>query len=354
MSINLATKYSDKIAQKHTHESFLAGKAKAPYDFIGVKSIRIYTLLSQPLNDYDRANTSNRYGALAELQDSYQEISLTQDKSFRIAIDKGNNNEQMMVKESGRVMKMQMREQVVPTGDKRALYQWAWGAGKCVEYSAAASKSNIIGTLLDIEKQFADSFTPLEGRYVAVKNEHMKFIRLSDEFQYVDGVREKFILKGVVGKVGTLNIIAMPADWFPTNVEHVAFQSRAVGFPFKIRDARIITDSEAVNGAVLLGRFNFDAFVVGGACDDVIVCVTSGNKCATPTATKGATTALATTTSSAKIYYTLDGSDPRFSASRVEYSEAIANPAAGTVLKAVAIYPTGNKYTSDVLTHVCA
>ena len=182
----------------------------------------------------------------------------------------------------------------------------------------------------------------------------MKFIRLSDEFQYVDGVREKFILKGVVGKVGTLNIIAMPADWFPTNVEHVAFQSRAVGFPFKIRDARIITDSEAVNGAVLLGRFNFDAFVVGGACDDVIVCVTSGNKCATPTATKDATTALATTTSSAKIYYTLDGSDPRFSASRVEYSEAIANPAAGTILKAVAIYPTGNKYTSDVLTHVCA
>ena len=196
MSINLATKYSDKIAQKHTHESFLAGKAKAPYDFIGVKSIRIYTLLSQPLNDYDRANTSNRYGALAELQDSYQEISLTQDKSFRIAIDKGNNNEQMMVKESGRVMKMQMREQVVPAGDKRALFQWAWGAGKCVEYSAAVSKSNIIGTLLDIEKQFADSFTPLEGRYVAVKNEHMKFIRLSDEFQYVDGVREKFILKG--------------------------------------------------------------------------------------------------------------------------------------------------------------
>lgn len=45
MSINLATKYSNKIAQAHTHESFLAGKAKAPYDFVGVKSIRIYTLL---------------------------------------------------------------------------------------------------------------------------------------------------------------------------------------------------------------------------------------------------------------------------------------------------------------------
>ncbi len=354
MSINLALKYSDKIAQKHTHESFLAAKAKAPYDFVGVKTVRIYTLLSQPLNDYDRANTTNRYGALAELQDSYQEISITQDKSFRIAIDKGNNNEQMMVKEAGRVMQMQLREQVVPAGDKQALLQWALGAGKCVEYTAAVSKSNIIGTLLDIEKNFADSFTPLEERYVAVKNEHMKFIRLSDEFQYVDGPREQMILKGVVGKIGTLNIIAMPAAWFPANVEHVAFHSRAVGMPFKIRDTRIITDSEAVNGAVLLGRFNFDAFVVGGACDDVIVCVSNGNKCATPSATKGGTTTLTTATSSAKIYYTLDGSDPRFSATRVEYSEGFANPTAGTVLKAVAIYPSANKYTSDVLTHICA
>lgn len=354
MSINLATKYAKNIAQAHTHESFLAGKAKAPYDFVGAKSVRIYTLLSQPLNDYDRNNANNRYGALAELQDSVQEISMTQDKSFRIAIDKGNNQEQEMVKEAGRVMKMQIREQVVPTGDKRALYQWAWGAGRCVEYGAAVSKSNIIGTLLDMETKFMDSFTPIDERYVVVKNEHMKFIKLSDEFQYVDGVRENFIMKGVVGKIGTLNVIAMPAAWFPTNVEHIAFHSRAVGMPFKIRDSRIITDSEAVNGAVLLGRFLFDAFVVGGVCDDVIVAVSTGNKCANPAVAKSSNTTITSATSGAKIYYTLDGSDPRYSMSRVEYSAGITNPTAGTVLKAVAIYPTGNKYVSDVVTHICA
>ena len=105
---------------------------------------------------------------------------------------------------------------------------------------------------------------------------------------------------------------------------------------------------------MLLGRFNFDAFVVGGACDDVIVCVSNGNKCATPSVTKGANTTITSTTTSAKIYYTVDGSDPRFSMSRVEYSEGFTNPTAGTVIKAVAIYPAGNKYTSDVLEHVCA
>lgn len=86
----------------------------------------------------------------------------------------------------------------------------------------------------------------------------------------------------------------------------------------------------------------------------MIVCVSNGNKCATPSVTKGANTTITSTTTSAKIYYTVDGSDPRFSATRVEYSEGFSNPTAGTVLKAVAIYPSANKYTSDVLTHICA
>lgn len=69
---------------------------------------------------------------------------------------------------------------------------------------------------------------------------------------------------------------------------------------------------------------------------------------------KSSNTTITSATSGAKIYYTLDGSDPRYSMSRVEYSAGITNPTAGTVLKAVAIYPTGNKYVSDVVTHICA
>lgn len=357
MSINLATKYAKNIAQKHTVGSYLANKAKAPYDFVGVKTVRIYNLISQALSNYSRTGTTSRYGTMAELQDALQEISMTQDKSFNIAIDKGNNEEQQMVKEAGKVMQMQIREQLIPLSDKYVLAVWAKKAGAALEYSVAVSASNIISMLLDIEVQMANNNTPEDERYVCVKNTHMKYIRLSSEFTYVDSVRDKMILKGQVGKVGTLNIIAMPDTWFPTKVEHVAFHSRAVGFPFKIRDTRIITDSEDVNGVKLLGRFNYDAFVVGPQCDDVVVCVANGYKTATPTATKGSTTtALASTTNSGtvNIYYTLDGTDPRWSTTRVTYSTAFANPDAGTVIKAIAEYvDSGYFYQSDVLTHTC-
>lgn len=350
MSINLAEKYSAKIAQKHTTESLLAAKAKAPYDFAGVDVVNIYTLLSQPLNNYNRTGSSNRYGTLNELQDSVQAITLTQDKSFAIAIDKGNNNEQAMVKEAGRVMQMQIREQVVPAGDTNALAKWSAGAGKCLAYSAAVSKSNIVSMLLDVEAHFADNFVPTTDRYVAVKNSHVSMIRTSTEFDGSD-IKGDLIMKGVVGRVGTLHIIGMPSTWFPTNVEHVAFHSRAVGMPFKIRDCRVKTDSENVNGAVLLGRLLYDGFVVGGVCDDVVVCVASGNKAATPTITKGAsTTTIACTTANAAIYYTTDGSDPRHSRSRETYSTAVTNLAAGGVMKAVALNPASGIFVSEVAT----
>lgn len=357
MSVNLATKYSSQIAQKHTAGSYLANKAKAPYDFVGVKTIRIYNLISQPLSTYSRTGTSSRYGLMAELQDAMQEVSITQDKSFNIAIDKGNNEEQEMVKEAGRVMQMQIREQLIPTSDKYVLAKWAKFAGKTLAYSGAVSAALVIGMLLDVEVHMANQNTPEDERYVCVKNTHMKYIRLSSEFAYVDSVRDKMILKGQVGKVGTLNIIAMPDSWFPTKVEHVAFNSRAVGFPFKIRDTRIITDSEDVNGAKLLGRFNYDGFVVGPVCDDVVVCVAQNYNTVAPAATKGSTTtALASTSNSGtvNIYYTVDGTDPRWSTTRITYADAITNPTAGVVIKAYAEYvDDGYFYPSDVLTHTC-
>ena len=69
--------------------------------------------------------------------------------------------------------------------------------------------------------------------------------------------------------------------------------------------------------------------------------------------TKGTTTAIATTTSDAEVYYTTDGSDPRWSTTRTKYSAAITNPTAGTIIKAYATYISGGMYPSDVVTHKC-
>lgn len=350
MAINLHTKYSDKIKQVYTHNSFIAGKTNQEYSFVGVKTVRIPTILTQDLNNYDRTATGNRYGTPKELQDAVQELSVTQDKSFAITIDKGNNAEQQMMKQAGKVMEAQMREKVTPTTDKYAVGKFAADAGKALAYSAAVSKSNIIAKLLEIEVYFEDNFVPTDRRYVLVKNIHIPMIKLSDEFHYSDTAITDLILKGVVGKIGTLNIIGVPASYMPANVEHVAFQSNSVMLPFKIKDTNLHVDPPGLSGHLLEGRFLYDAFVIGAICDGVVVVVASGKVCATPTITVGASTTTVTSTSGASIYYTTDGSDPRWSTSRQLYSAAFANPASGSVIKACAIDIANGMYISDVAT----
>ena len=90
MAVNLATKYSDKIATAFTHASYVKGNTSSAYDFTGVKTLKIYTPTTVPEVDYTR-DGANRYGAPVEMQDTVQEMKMTQDKAFSLTIDKGNN-----------------------------------------------------------------------------------------------------------------------------------------------------------------------------------------------------------------------------------------------------------------------
>ena len=107
-----------------------------------------------------------------------------------------------------------------------------------------------------------------------------------------------------------------------------------------------------LDGSLLEGRNYFDAFVLGAKADGVYALVANGKVCAVPTVTKGnSTTEIASTTTGAEIKYTLDGSDPRYSATAKVYTAAITNPAAGVVIKAYA-YKTG-MFASGVAEHTC-
>ena len=43
MAINLASKYSDQIAEVFTRASFIKGKTAETYDLTGVKTLKVYT-----------------------------------------------------------------------------------------------------------------------------------------------------------------------------------------------------------------------------------------------------------------------------------------------------------------------
>ena len=138
MAINLHTKYSSKIATVFKSESLIDGKLNDEYSFSGVRTVKISTPQTVPLVDYTRSGTS-RYGTPTEIQDTVQEMTMTQDKSFSLTVDKGNNKDQQGIKAAGRMLGLEIKEQVVPMKDKYTFERLAQLAGKIVGNGTAKS-----------------------------------------------------------------------------------------------------------------------------------------------------------------------------------------------------------------------
>ena len=138
-----------------------------------------------------------------------------------------------MIKKAGHVMSQQIKEQFVPYGDKYTLKQWARGAGKTIELTAAATGNVLVKALLALETHCNNKFVPFADRYVAMRFSDIELLRDADKWQYTDNYTEKFLVNGDVTKFGTLKIFGMPDDWFPEKVHAVFFQSKAVIIPKK-------------------------------------------------------------------------------------------------------------------------
>jgi len=82
-------------------------------DFNGKNSVTIYNVETVAESDYTRSGLS-RFGALVELGVGTQTMTLSQDKSFNFSIDRGNYADSMMVTESAKAIKRQVREVSVP------------------------------------------------------------------------------------------------------------------------------------------------------------------------------------------------------------------------------------------------
>jgi len=355
MSINLASKYSGKIAEVFTLGSYLVGKTSTAYDFIGVNSVKIYTPTTIAFGDYSRTATSSRFGTLTEMQDTIQELALSQDKSVNIAIDAANNDEQMMVKNAGKMLQLETNEQLVPMVDKYAFNKIVQNAGTIDTIAAAPTKSTIVAAILDGVQSLDDAGVPADGRYIFITGYAYKFLLQAAEFLALDSIGSKAYTKGVVGEISGIPVIKVPTSYIPTNCYFAIWHNSAVVMPLRPKTARILTESENIDGAILQLHYRYDAFVLGARATGVYACVLAANQCAAPTNVYENTGDTVTVTSSAatSIYYTTDGSDPRYSPTRTLIaSGATFVISASCTVKSVAYKTTTGYFTSDVTTTV--
>ena len=346
MPINLHEKYDKQIQTKFTQNSLVNGVLDNSYSFAGVKTVKISTPVTVPMTDYTRSG-ANRYGTPTEMQDVVQEMTLTQDKSFSLTIDKGNNADQNGIKEAGKMLSLQIAERAVPLMDKYCFAKLAQKAGKIVGSGTALSKSNVCERITAGTTYMDDAEVPGEGRTLFVPSKTYAFLRLSEEFQKCDGLLEKSLAKGQVGTYDNMRVVKVPEGRWPANVNFIIVHKRAACAPVKLNDTKLHTDPPGISGNLLEGRQYYDLFVYGAKAAGVYVDVNTGSGagtvCATPTLSAGV---LASATSSATVMYTTDGSDPRYSTTAKVYTEKLTEES-GTKIRAYA-YKDG-AFPSEVL-----
>ncbi|SCJ35292.1 Uncharacterised protein [Anaerotruncus sp. 2789STDY5834896] len=341
MAINLATKFSDKIATVFTHGSYVKRWTNSEYNWTGVKTLQIATPQTVPMAAYKRSGT-NRYGEPQEMQDTLQELTLTVDEGFSLTVDKGNNTEQMGIKNAGKMLRLQLDEQAIPNVDKRVFAVVAQQAGK-VAGITKPTKSTIVDAVAVAGEYLDENITPEEGRVLFVTPEMYRLIKGSSEFISIGELGKKSVGKGEVGELDGNTVIKVPSRYFPTGVYFALWYKKAVLEPTKLHDTHLHMDPPGISGHLIEGRNIYDAFVLGVLADSVYVAVDSSKKLGAVTITKSS--GAIECSGASKILYTTDGTDPRYSSTAQVYTAALG-AISGKTVKAVGY--AEDKFPSDV------
>ena len=262
MAINLAKKASDKVVERFNIGSVTEGLFTSKYDWTGVSTVQVYTVDNLPLQTYNKSATDgSRFGALTEVGDTMQEMTVSDDKSFNGSIDKGNNTAQMMIKSASSILKRTTDEVLIPYVDKYRLMRLADGAGIKV-YNTALNSDNVLETLLSAGATMSGHKVPKNNRVLYIGESEAIKLKLANEVLGTDKLAEKVIVNGVIGTIDGMQVRVVPNDYMPQNVVFLIVRKGCACAPKKIETFRILEDHPDIDGHVVQGRFLHDCFVL--------------------------------------------------------------------------------------------
>lgn len=261
LSINLAQKYSSKLDQHFAKGSYTENAVNTNYDFDGVRTVNVYTVTTTELVDYNRTSTGDRFGGNNEVEDTVASYTLNKDKAFKLTIDRGNYEQQALAKKAGIVLKAQMDERVIPEIDADRIATGATAAS-AVGHAISAT-SDVYEDFMNANAYLDEAKAPVTGRfafvtprmYVAIKSKIVSTVN-------APAYNDKLLPRGFVGELDGVNVVVVPASYFPANTKCVMWHKDALLGAKQIMKTRIIADSELVDGSVLTGRFIWGSFAL--------------------------------------------------------------------------------------------
>ena len=337
MAIYLDSKDLKKLDQYFTAASIFKGRLSDDYDFTGMKTVRIHTILTVPMTNYTRSG-ANRYGSPTELEDIVQEMTMNRDRSFAVTIDKGNRLQGGGRTEAGKVMRAQLDEKAIPDYDSYVANVLCTKGGQLHKEAAAISASNIASFVIAGNVALDNKKAPRKNRTIYMTPANLALLRMAPEWNAIDKAAQDYLVKGKLGEFDGCDVVGVTPDIMPADVNFFIVYKEAAVAPQQLEDTKIHQDPPGLSGDLLEGRNIYDCFVKMAKADGIYVSlVNTASVVANPTTTytSGASATLACATSGATIVWTDDGSDPRYSGN-THTGTSVTGITAGKPIKAYA------------------
>lgn len=263
MAQNLATKFSPKVSERLHSESVVGMVTNKNYDWVGVDTIKLYSVDTMTMNDYAR-NGDNRYGSPDEIGTTLQTWALEQDRSFTGTIDALNSAQSQNVTKPGTVLARQIREEVVPEVNAYVL-QVIVTAGEAanrddIVADAATTANNAYTNFLDIQANISDNLGKKSGRVAVMTAAYYNFLKqggfvLDSDSAYRDRK------SGNLGTVDGCSVVIHTSAEMPTNTDLVITHPDVTTFADVLTDYVTHKNPKGINGHLVEGRVAYDAFV---------------------------------------------------------------------------------------------
>jgi N4-gp56 family major capsid protein len=272
MAVNLATKYESKIAEAFTLTSLTEAAVNKDFSWLGSEAIKVFGITTQALTNYNRTATSNRFGTPAELQNVVQTMLVNMDRAFSISIDSATIDSTNGAIQAGKVLKMQIAEQVTPEIDIyriRRMYNAAI-ANSAFAYAAVTS-SNAYTKFLAAQSVLGDAKVPQSGRVAFISYTFLGLIKQDSTFMLASEVAMNDRINGMVGMVDGVKLIPVPSTYLAPNVSFILTHPMATVAAEKLTEYNVRTNVQGFSGVVLEGRVRYDAFVINQKVNAIYV-----------------------------------------------------------------------------------
>ena len=264
MSITLTEKFAEKVDERYHPISVTNAGTNQNYDWEGAKTIKVTSVGTVKMQDYNRKTGYGAVSAADELTNALQTLTLTKDRYFRAKLDKMDEEESKI--KGGEVLARQLREVTIPEIE---AYRLQVMCKATVDNSLAlAQTKSVYEHFLEANEKLDEAFVPQTTRVAFACPAFINALKLDPNFVKASDIGQEMLLKGQVGQVDGVPIIKTNAAWLKddesgTNkFDCIIVDKNATVAPIKLAEYTANPEHPDFSGTVFQGRFYYDAFVL--------------------------------------------------------------------------------------------